>query len=194
MVTTILDHRPDMEIVGVRVYSSAKDGADIGTEHGWTLTIEGDPRCAPTSSPSPASPARLDGGTRPLSQRGHRHARAQRGARGLRRATWVRHNGLAAPDPQPHRIQQHTTGWPIISGSRRGRTSPTAATFVSDLRQRARVADRVVPELAIVHGFARRLLVFHLPDQLTPGFAKGAGDVAVFGDGHQRWVTRQGRA
>jgi hypothetical protein len=31
MVTTILDHRPDIEIVGARVYSPAKDGADIGT-------------------------------------------------------------------------------------------------------------------------------------------------------------------
>jgi hypothetical protein len=30
MVTTILDHRPDLEIVGARVYSPAKDGADIG--------------------------------------------------------------------------------------------------------------------------------------------------------------------
>jgi hypothetical protein len=31
IVTTILDHRPDIEIVGARVYSPAKDGADIGT-------------------------------------------------------------------------------------------------------------------------------------------------------------------
>jgi 2,4-diaminopentanoate dehydrogenase len=31
MVTTILDHRPDIEIVGARVYSPVKDGADIGT-------------------------------------------------------------------------------------------------------------------------------------------------------------------
>jgi hypothetical protein len=31
MVTTILDLRPDIEIVGARVYSPAKDGADIGT-------------------------------------------------------------------------------------------------------------------------------------------------------------------
>ena len=30
MVTTILDHRPDLEIVGARVYSPAKAGADIG--------------------------------------------------------------------------------------------------------------------------------------------------------------------
>ncbi len=29
MVTTILDHRPDLEIVGARVYSPAKDGVDI---------------------------------------------------------------------------------------------------------------------------------------------------------------------
>lgn len=31
MVTTIIDHRPDLEIVGARVYSDGKDGADIGT-------------------------------------------------------------------------------------------------------------------------------------------------------------------
>jgi hypothetical protein len=31
MVTTILDHRPDLEIVGARVYSPAKAGTDIGT-------------------------------------------------------------------------------------------------------------------------------------------------------------------
>ena len=31
MVTTILDHRPDLELVGARVYSEAKNGMDIGT-------------------------------------------------------------------------------------------------------------------------------------------------------------------
>jgi hypothetical protein len=31
MVTAILDHRSDLDIVGARVYSDAKDGADIGT-------------------------------------------------------------------------------------------------------------------------------------------------------------------
>lgn len=31
MVTTILDHRPDIELVGARVYSEAKNGVDIGT-------------------------------------------------------------------------------------------------------------------------------------------------------------------
>jgi hypothetical protein len=50
-----------------------------------------------------------------------------------------------------------------------------------------------VPELSIVHGFARRLLVFELPDQLMLRFAKGAADVAVSGDGHERWETGQGR-
>jgi hypothetical protein len=59
-------------------------------------------------------------------------------------------------------------------------------------RRGARVADRVVAELAIVHGFARRLLVFELPDQLMLGFVKGASDVAVVGDGHERRETRQG--
>lgn len=31
MIKTIIDHRPDLEIVGARVYSDAKDGADIGS-------------------------------------------------------------------------------------------------------------------------------------------------------------------
>jgi len=31
MVTTILDHRPDLELVGARVYSDAKNGVDVGT-------------------------------------------------------------------------------------------------------------------------------------------------------------------
>jgi hypothetical protein len=31
MVTTILDHRPDLELVGARVYSDAKNGIDVGT-------------------------------------------------------------------------------------------------------------------------------------------------------------------
>ncbi|AKK27632.1 dihydrodipicolinate reductase [Mycobacterium sp. EPa45] len=30
LVTTILDHRPDLEIVGARVYSDKKDGVDVG--------------------------------------------------------------------------------------------------------------------------------------------------------------------
>jgi hypothetical protein len=31
MVTTILDHRPDIQLIGARVYSEAKRGVDIGT-------------------------------------------------------------------------------------------------------------------------------------------------------------------
>ena len=31
LVTTILDHRPDLEIIGARVYSDKKDGVDVGT-------------------------------------------------------------------------------------------------------------------------------------------------------------------
>ncbi|CAJ1494380.1 dihydrodipicolinate reductase [[Mycobacterium] kokjensenii] len=31
MITTIIDHRPDLQIVGARVYSPDKDGVDIGT-------------------------------------------------------------------------------------------------------------------------------------------------------------------
>src|ERR1700677_4427634 len=62
------------------------------------------------------------------------------------------------------------------------------------LRRGARVADRVVPELAIVHRFACRLLVLDLPDQLMFGFVKGTRDVAVVGDGHERRVTWQGRS
>lgn len=30
MITTIIDHRPDLQIVGARVYSGDKDGADVG--------------------------------------------------------------------------------------------------------------------------------------------------------------------
>jgi hypothetical protein len=30
MITAILDHRPDLELVGVKVYSAAKDGEDVG--------------------------------------------------------------------------------------------------------------------------------------------------------------------
>jgi hypothetical protein len=40
MVTTILDHRPDLDIVGARVYSPAKAGTDIGT------LVGRDPICA----------------------------------------------------------------------------------------------------------------------------------------------------
>lgn len=31
MLTTVLDHRPDLRIVGARVYSAGKDGVDVGT-------------------------------------------------------------------------------------------------------------------------------------------------------------------
>ena len=31
MLTTVLDHRPDLRIVGARVYSAEKDGVDVGT-------------------------------------------------------------------------------------------------------------------------------------------------------------------
>ena len=31
MVTTILDHRRDLQLVGARVYSDAKHGVDVGT-------------------------------------------------------------------------------------------------------------------------------------------------------------------
>src|SRR5690242_10023065 len=31
MLTTILDHRPDIELVGARVYSDTKNGVDVGT-------------------------------------------------------------------------------------------------------------------------------------------------------------------
>jgi 2,4-diaminopentanoate dehydrogenase len=31
IITTIIDHRPDLQIVGARVYSDAKNGVDIGT-------------------------------------------------------------------------------------------------------------------------------------------------------------------
>ncbi|MGA9679918.1 MAG: hypothetical protein WBR28_33120 [Mycobacterium sp.] len=31
IITTIIDHRPDLQIVGARVYSDAKDGVAVGT-------------------------------------------------------------------------------------------------------------------------------------------------------------------
>lgn len=31
MLQTIIDHRPDVEIVGAKVYSDAKSGVDVGT-------------------------------------------------------------------------------------------------------------------------------------------------------------------
>ncbi|MGV0714180.1 hypothetical protein ABQE93_02125 [Mycolicibacterium sp. XJ662] len=48
MVTTILDHRPDLQPVGARVYSDAEDGVDVGTlvgrqPIGVTVATDGEP-------------------------------------------------------------------------------------------------------------------------------------------------------
>jgi hypothetical protein len=48
------------------------------------------------------------------------------------------------------------------------------------------VPNRGTPEPAIVHGFARGLLVFKLPDQLTFRFTQGTGDIRVLSDRYQR--------
>ena len=48
-----------------------------------------------------------------------------------------------------------------------------------------RMPNRRAPEPAILHGFARRLLVFELPDQLTLCIAESASEVRVVGDRHE---------
>lgn len=54
-----------------------------------------------------------------------------------------------------------------------------------------RIPNRRVPEPAIPHGFARRLLVFELPDQRALCIADRASEVRVFGDRHQLGTARQ---
>jgi len=51
-----------------------------------------------------------------------------------------------------------------------------------------RMPNRGAPEPAILHGFARRLLVFELPDQLSLCIAQSASEVRVVGDRHE-WRT-----
>lgn len=53
--------------------------------------------------------------------------------------------------------------------------------------------DRGAPEPAVVHGFARRLLVFELPDQLTLCIAESASEVRVVGDRHELRTAGQRR-
>lgn len=54
--------------------------------------------------------------------------------------------------------------------------------------------DRRTPEPAVFHGFARGLLVFELPDQLTFCFTQGAGDVWVLSDRDQWRMAGQDSA
>lgn len=46
-------------------------------------------------------------------------------------------------------------------------------------------------ELAVVHGYAHRLLVFDLPDQLALRITQRAGDIRVLGDRYERRKARQ---
>src|SRR5258705_3821406 len=69
---------------------------------------------------------------------------------------------------------------------------PSSSAFGDlGLRGCARVANRGTPEPAVVHGFARRLLVFELPDQLTLCFSKSPGYIRVLSDRYQRRKARQ---
>ena len=52
---------------------------------------------------------------------------------------------------------------------------------------------RRVPEPAVVHRFALRLLVFELPDQLALCIAQSASEVGVLGDRHQLRTAGQAR-
>jgi hypothetical protein len=109
--------KPLIEIEALWTVGGEYPGHWPTPEHGWTLTIEGDPSMRVHFFALASFTRRGDDGrTRPRGRRGHRHAGAQRGARGLRRSTRLRHDGLATAYPQPQRIQQHIAGWPMISG------------------------------------------------------------------------------
>lgn len=56
-----------------------------------------------------------------------------------------------------------------------------------------RMPDRLASELTAVHGFARRLVVVNLTDQLALRFTEGSRQVPVVGDRYSRWKTGQGR-
>ena len=43
MITAILDHRSDLDLVGAKVYSDAKHGKDVGTVVGRALSGGPDP-------------------------------------------------------------------------------------------------------------------------------------------------------
>ncbi|PXX09309.1 hypothetical protein C8E89_106236 [Mycolicibacterium moriokaense] len=62
------------------------------------------------------------------------------------------------------------------------------------LRGRARVPNRGTPEPAIVHGFARRFLVFKLSDQLALRISKSTGYIRVLSDRYQLRKAGQSRA
>src|SRR4051812_42883671 len=75
----------------------------------------------------------------------------------------------------------------------------TTAFLFSELRDLrltgwTRVPDGDTPESAVVHRFARGLLVLELSDQLALRFAERMGDIRVVSDGHQRRMAGQPRA
>lgn len=57
----------------------------------------------------------------------------------------------------------------------------------------AGVSDRCAPEPVIVHGFARRLLMFELADEFTLRFTQRVVDIRVLSDCHQGWKAGQPR-
>src|SRR6185369_13727196 len=59
------------------------------------------------------------------------------------------------------------------------------------LGERRGTPNRRTPEPAVVHRFARRLLVFELTNQLALGVIEATGDVRVLGNGYQLRKARQ---
>ena len=54
--------------------------------------------------------------------------------------------------------------------------------------------DRCASEVAVVHGFSLRLLVFNPPDQLVLCFSQGTIQVRVLSNRYQRRKAGQARA
>ena len=76
-------------------------------EHGWTLTIEGDPSMrVHFLTLASFTPQRKHRRARPGGQHRHRHAGAQRRTRGVRSAYGFRDQRDAAAHPQRHRLRE----------------------------------------------------------------------------------------
>ena len=83
---------------------------------------------------------------------------------------------------------------PITRGSVMGVKTAVLFSEFRDLRLLLRwawVPDGRAPEPAVIHRFARRLLVFKLPNQLALGFNEGTGDLRALSNSYQ---LRKGRA
>src|SRR3954462_6289537 len=89
-----------------------------------------------------------------------------------------------------------TSAWlPITRASMMCATTAFLFSELRDLRLPGwtRVPDGDTPESAVVHRFARGLLVLELSDQLALRFAERMGDIRVVSDGHQRRMAGQPR-